>query len=121
VDAPPAEARPGPAAQPGPEARPGPPFSDLRGRQPVRITAEDGNLVAYGFSDQRVEIPAGSVFIWGPGVGIFALVHGGDARLGNLVSGAVATLALPVLIWRLARRVSRQRRADREELIEGIW
>ena len=61
------------------------------------------------------------MFIWGPGVGIFALVHGGDARLGNLVSGAVATLALPVLIWRLARRVSRQRRADREELIEGVW
>jgi hypothetical protein len=64
-------------------------------------------------------VPA--LIIWGPGVGIFALVHGGDARLGNLISGALLTLALPVLIWRLARRASRQRRADREELIEGIW
>jgi hypothetical protein len=34
---------------------------------------------------------------------------------------ALLTLALPVLIWRLARRVGRQRRATREDLIEGIW
>jgi len=64
-------------------------------------------------------VPA--LIIWGPGVGIFALVHGGAARLGNLIAGGLLTLALPVLIWRLARRVSRQRRANREELLEGIW
>jgi hypothetical protein len=41
--------------------RPGEPFSDLRGRQPVRITVEGRNLVACGFRDQRVEIRSGSV------------------------------------------------------------
>lgn len=64
-------------------------------------------------------VPA--LIVWGPGVGIFALVHGGDARLANLISGALLTLALPVLTWRLTRRVRRQNRAERDELIEGIW
>ena len=44
-----------------------------------------------------------------------------DGNRGNLISGALLTLALPVMIGRLARRVSRQNRATREELIEGIW
>lgn len=44
-----------------PVARPGPPFTDLLGRQPVRITVEDGDLVGYGFSHQRVAVPAAAV------------------------------------------------------------
>ncbi len=57
---------------------------------------------------------------WGPGVGIVTLVHGGGAPLGNLISSALLTLALPVLIVRLARRIVARRRAVREDLLEGI-
>jgi hypothetical protein len=61
---------------------------------------------------------------WGPGVLIVALAHGPPwigVTLGNLISGALLTLALPILAWRTARRVRDQRRAAREDLIEGIW
>ena len=34
---------------------------DLRGRVRVKLCAEDGNLVAYGFGGQRIELPAKSV------------------------------------------------------------
>lgn len=51
-----------PANQTAPaEARPGPVLADLHGRQPVRITAEGTDLVAYGFGEQRISIPARSV------------------------------------------------------------
>jgi hypothetical protein len=43
------------------------------------------------------------------------------APLGNLVSGALLTLALPVLTWRLVLRLRRRRRAARQDLLEGIW
>lgn len=111
------------------EVRPAEPASDLRGRQPVGSLAPwspfyppDGN---HGRREKLLTVALAlggpALIVWGPGVGIYALVHGGDARLGNLISGALLTLALPVLIWRLARRVSRQDRATREDLIEGIW
>ena len=35
--------------------------TDLLGRMPVRLTAEDRDLVAYGFGDQRIAIPATEV------------------------------------------------------------
>ena len=35
--------------------------TDLRGRMPVRLTAEDRDLVAYGFGDQRIAIPAAEI------------------------------------------------------------
>jgi hypothetical protein len=44
----------------------------------------------------------------------------GGAPLGNLISGALLTLALPVLLWRLARRLRATRRAARAKLLEGI-
>jgi hypothetical protein len=90
------------------------PWSPFYPHDVDRRRREKGLTVAMALA-----VPA--LIIWGPGVGIYALVHGGDARLGNLISGALLTLALPVLTWRLARRASRQNRADREELIEGIW
>jgi hypothetical protein len=34
---------------------------DLLGRMPVRLTVKDGELVAYGFGDQRIAIPAAEV------------------------------------------------------------
>jgi hypothetical protein len=75
------------------EVRPAEPASDLRGRQPV-----------------------GSLAPWSP----FYPPDGNHGRREKLLTVALA-LALPVLIWRLARRVSRQDRATREDLIEGIW
>lgn len=35
--------------------------TDLLGRMPVRVRAEDGHLVGYGFEKQRVSIPAGEI------------------------------------------------------------
>jgi len=49
-----------PAGAPA-EARPGPVLADLHGRQPVRIRAEGTDLVAYGFGEQRISVPARSV------------------------------------------------------------
>ncbi len=43
------------------------------------------------------------------------------APLGNLIAALVLTLALPVLIWRLVVRLQRNRRAARDDLLEGIW
>jgi hypothetical protein len=126
------------------EVRPGSPRSDLRGRQPVRITAEGRHLVCCGFRGQRVEIRSGSVsavvldddrsLILVDRDGRMLLRAPGDwnsyalgvlcrraAALGNLISGALLTLALPVLAWRTVRRLRDQRRAAREDLIEGIW
>ena len=51
-------------------------------------------------------------------------LHGppwGGAPLGNLISGALLTLLLPVLVWRLILRISRLRRAAREDMLEGLW
>jgi len=45
----------------------------------------------------------------------------GGAPLGNLISGALLTLALPVLTRGTARRIRDRRRATREGLLEGIW
>jgi hypothetical protein len=44
----------------------------------------------------------------------------GGAPLGNLISGALLTLALPVLLWRLTRRLRATRQAARNKLLEGI-
>jgi hypothetical protein len=44
----------------------------------------------------------------------------GGAPLGNLISGALLTLALPVLLWRLTRRLRATSRAARAKLLEGI-
>ena len=44
-----------------PQAFPSTSPMDLMGRIRVRLTAEDGSLVAYGFGGQRVEMPAKSV------------------------------------------------------------
>jgi len=41
-----------------PEAYPLSGATDLLGRMPVRLRAEDGDLVAYGFEGQRIAIPA---------------------------------------------------------------
>jgi hypothetical protein len=49
------------ATEDKPQARPGPPFTDLLGRQPVRIVAEGHNIVAYGFGHQRIAIPGSSI------------------------------------------------------------
>jgi hypothetical protein len=35
--------------------------TDLLGRMPVRLTAEDQDLVAYGFGDQRIAIPGAEI------------------------------------------------------------
>ena len=126
MEAPPAEARPGPEAQPGPEARAGPPFSDLRGRQPVRITAEDGNLVAYGFGDQRVEIPAGSVseVVLYRGQSLILLDHRKHMLLkapGNWNSGVLGAvcqrggLPRPNMVLRYGSRTGRKHRRSQSQ------
>ena len=44
-----------------PQAFPGKCPTDLMGRIRVRLTAEDGNLVAYGFGGQRIVLPSETV------------------------------------------------------------
>lgn len=44
-----------------PQAFPGQCPTDLMGRIRVRLTAEDGNLVAYGFGGQRIVLPPAAV------------------------------------------------------------
>jgi len=61
-----------------PQAAPARPPTDLRGRIRVRLGAEDGSLVAYGFGGQRVVIPAFAV-------GAVRTVDG--YRLGSLDRG----------------------------------
>jgi hypothetical protein len=90
------------------------PWSPFYPHDVDRRRREKGLTVAMALA-----VPA--LIIWGPGVGIYALVHGGDARLGNLISGALLTLALPVLTWRLARRARPPNRADPEAQSDGNW
>ncbi len=51
----------GGAALPAPEVYPFTGATDLLGRMPVRLSAEDGDLVAYGFENQRIAIPAAEI------------------------------------------------------------
>lgn len=48
-------------ASASPEVYPFSGATDLLGRMPVRLTAEDGDLVAYGFENQRIAIPAAEI------------------------------------------------------------
>jgi hypothetical protein len=110
------------------------------GRAAVRWAAasrEIGSLAPWspfyppGDRRRREQLVTGAMVIavpalvaWGPGVLIATLGHGppwAGAALGNLISGALLTLALPVLAWRTVRRLRDQRRAARQDLIEGIW
>lgn len=58
---------------------------DLMGRIRVKLTVEDGNLVAYGFGGQRIVIPASSVG------GVFTV---GRYRFGRIITRNRALLIL---------------------------
>jgi hypothetical protein len=90
------------------EVRPAEPASDLRG-----LGVRTGRAAIRWAAASRA---IGSLASWSP----FYPPDGNHGRREKLLTVAL-TLALPVLIWRLARRVSRQDRATREDLIEGIW
>ena len=62
---------------------------DLMGRIRVRLCAEDGNLVAYGFGGQRVVLPAKSVG---------AVITVNSFRLGGLIAPGLITHGRALLV-----------------------
>jgi hypothetical protein len=115
---------------------------------PQYSTDSDGNTTVtyqanleFNAGQQQVQTPDPAIGgrIWPIGNGVVPIVYDpanpataavagqlvgspwGGAPLGNLISSALLTLALPVLIWRLVLRLTRRSRGAREDMLDGIW